>query len=233
MTIMVNFTPEQMEQKYSKNRIPIVGKCRLCGRPIPEYYTFIGTSAKFAVDSLKRHELCLFADPMHLSNYVQTRDPAVIKETSYMFKKIGVINVALHISSLIFFVILIWIDLFYICFPLYVLEILFQKRLAAYWGSMYARAYTSLRSQILLMNPPNHQINDVGGGTSIEQPIVRPIEQPIEQPIDPISQIQVDQLVHSGFDMKDKKANAIFCTFCGANIEPNYLTICPVCGEDR
>ena len=71
---------------YNINQIPIVGTCRVCGRPIPAFYAF---KRKIVAPAMTHHQVCFQADAQHLVALQNYADPSVLAEMRWVYKKIN------------------------------------------------------------------------------------------------------------------------------------------------
>jgi hypothetical protein len=72
-----------LDSYYVDHRVPILGRCILCGRPIPKHYRHI------QLDTLNPHNLCLATDQKHLEFYMNSNDPDLIVETPSIIEENG------------------------------------------------------------------------------------------------------------------------------------------------
>ena len=69
---------------YNENRIPILGKCKICGRPIPAFYG----KKNIRAPNLSRESICFQADGQHLVYLQKQNNPLLLNEAIKIYKSL-------------------------------------------------------------------------------------------------------------------------------------------------
>jgi hypothetical protein len=73
-------SPTRMERIYKMRKRQVVGKCQVCGRPIPEYYGLKKNVNDFRLSTLNQFQVCFLMDQVHIDFYNRTNNPGVFND---------------------------------------------------------------------------------------------------------------------------------------------------------
>jgi hypothetical protein len=224
---MVNFPPHKMEKLYNRRRVPIVGQCRLCGRPIPDYYMIQNKRNMFPLNSLKQQQVCLLADGQHLDYYVNSNDPTVLNETTNAFDLIKRQVQAIMIAFLVLGIVMS-ITTYGLGFIFFILLIVIFAQQKGVYGMMYMNGASYIRSRTSLNQAPYGQQPPAAYG---QQPPAAYGQQP------PAAYEQQPPAAYGqqppAASVTPPAANLKNCQYCGAQIDTSNSSVCPICGAQQ
>ena len=72
------------EEFYKLNGIPVAGQCRICGRPIPQYYV----EPSQTMPNLLKNQICFQVDGIHVDTLQKLEDKSAFADAQQLMKRI-------------------------------------------------------------------------------------------------------------------------------------------------